>query len=75
MKDTDVKGQVIENDLRIDHVSISTWHPRYEEIANDEAEYKKLVTLTNTEIREKGQYQGERSYVFSIGITTGKGNC
>jgi hypothetical protein len=54
MKDTDLRGQVMENDLKIDHGFISTWHPRYNEIANDETEYKSLVTLTNTEIREKG---------------------
>jgi len=53
MKDTDLKRQVVENDLKIDHSFISTWHPKYDEIANDEAEYKNLVILTNTEIREK----------------------
>jgi hypothetical protein len=53
MKDTNLKGQVMENDLRIDHSFISTWHPKYDEIANDEAEYRNLVTLTNMEIREK----------------------
>lgn len=49
----------MENDLKIDHSFISTWHPRYDEIANDEAEYKSLVTLTNTEIREKGTISGQ----------------
>lgn len=44
----------MEDDLKIDHSFISIWHPRYDEIANDEAEYRLLVTLTNTEIAEKG---------------------
>jgi len=44
----------MENGLKIAHSFISTWHPRYDEIANDEAEYKTLVTLTNKEIRENG---------------------
>ncbi len=43
----------MENDPKIDHSFISTWHPRYDEIADDEAEYKSLVALTNTEIRGK----------------------
>ena len=53
MKDTDLKRQVVENDVKIDHSFISTWHPKYDEIASDEDEYKNLVILTNTEIREK----------------------
>jgi hypothetical protein len=28
MKDPDLRGQVMENDLKIDHSFISTWHPR-----------------------------------------------
>jgi hypothetical protein len=53
MKDINIKGQIMENDLWIDHSFITTWHPKYDEIANDEAEYRNLVALTNMEIREK----------------------
>ncbi len=49
----------MKNDLKIDHGFISTWHPRYDEIANDETEYKNLVTLTSTEIRQKGTISRE----------------
>jgi hypothetical protein len=47
-------NHVMENDLKIDHSFISTWHPKYDEIANDEAEYGLLVDLSNKEIAEKG---------------------
>jgi hypothetical protein len=38
----------------INHSFMSTWHPRYDEIASDEVEYKNLLTLTSKEIEEKG---------------------
>lgn len=53
MKDTNLKRQIVGNDLKIDYNFISIWHPKYDEIANDENEYKKLVTLVNEGIREK----------------------
>jgi hypothetical protein len=43
----------VENDLTINRSFVSTWHPRYDEIENDEAEYKALVALTNIEITER----------------------
>jgi len=54
INDTDLKGLIMESDLKIDHNFISKWHPKYDEIANDEAEYKNLVDLTEIEIQEKG---------------------
>lgn len=42
------------NDLKIDHSFICTWHPKYDEIANDEDEYKTLIALTMSEVQERG---------------------
>jgi len=49
---TQLKGRA--NDLEIDQSFISIWHPKYEEIAADEAEYSDLVKITNIEIQERG---------------------
>ena len=49
----------MENDLKIDHSFISIWHPRYDEIASDQAEYTSLVILTDKEIQEKGTISRE----------------
>ena len=49
----------MENNFKIDHIFISTWHPRYDEIAGDELEYRDLVTLTYREIHEKGTISRE----------------
>jgi len=43
----------MEDDLRIDRGFVSAWHPRYDEIENDEAEYQALVILANTDLRDQ----------------------
>ncbi|MBN1829037.1 MAG: hypothetical protein JW884_07820 [Deltaproteobacteria bacterium] len=43
----------MEDDLKVDLSFVSTWHPRYDEIENDETEYKALVALTNKDITEQ----------------------
>jgi len=43
----------MEDDIKINRSFVSAWHPRYDETENDETDYKALVGLTSTEIREQ----------------------
>ena len=43
----------MEYDLKIDRGFVSTWHPRYDEIENDEIEYKALLVLTDSDLRQQ----------------------
>jgi hypothetical protein len=54
VKEDNDRKHGMDSDLKIDYSFISAWHPRYDEVANDQAEYRLLVALTNTEIAEKG---------------------
>jgi len=54
-----LRGQLMNNDLKIDHNFVSIWHPRYEEIANDEIEYRSLITIVKKEIEQKGTISKE----------------
>jgi|GEM_PF-610949 len=42
----------MEDDLKIDRRFVSTWHPRYDETESDETEYKALVALTSSDLKE-----------------------
>jgi hypothetical protein len=42
----------MEADLKIDRRFVSKWHPRYDETESDEAEYKALVALTSSDLKE-----------------------
>jgi hypothetical protein len=44
---------VTENDLKINRDFASAWHPRYDEIENDEAEYEALVALANKDLTDQ----------------------
>ena len=49
----------MENNLKIDYDFISTWHPNYDQIANDETEYRNLVALVKKEIGQKSTISKE----------------
>jgi hypothetical protein len=49
----------MESNLKIDCDFISTWHPKYDQIANDETEYRNLVALVKKEIGQKGTVSKE----------------
>src|SRR4030042_2294042 len=49
----------MESNLKIDCDFISTWHPKYDQIANDETEYRTLVALVKKEIGQKSTVSKE----------------
>jgi hypothetical protein len=49
----------MESNLNIDCDFISTWHPKYDQIANDETEYRNLVALVKKEIGQKSTISKE----------------
>jgi len=49
----------MESNLKIDCDFISTWHPKYDQIANDENEYRNLVRLVKKEIGQKSTISKE----------------
>jgi len=49
----------MESNLKIDCDFISTWHPKYDQIANDETEYRNLVALVKKEIGQKSTVSKE----------------
>ena len=49
----------MESNLKIDYEFISAWHPKYDQIANDEVEYSNLVALAKKEIEQKSTISKE----------------
>jgi hypothetical protein len=49
----------MESNLKIDYEFISTWHPKYDQIANDETAYRNLVALVKKEIEQKSTLSKE----------------
>ena len=43
----------MQGKIKIDYDFISTWNPKYDDIANDEIEYGNLVTLVKADIEQK----------------------
>lgn len=49
----------MESNPKIDYEFISAWHPKYDQIANDEVEYSNLVALVKKEIEQKSTISKE----------------
>lgn len=49
----------MESNLKIDYEFISTWHPRYDQIANDDTDYRNLVAIVKKEIEQKSTLSKE----------------